>query len=99
MPKSRQARQPGRGEVIPPLTVLQRVSALLKEHLSIFPSKPDLTEEEIHHWHQDLNAYPLEAIEYAFDSWRRNGRFFPVYADILELCRTWNPPEQVTTLR
>jgi hypothetical protein len=91
MPRSTTQRRKGRGEVIPPLTALQRVSALLKEHLAIFTTKTDLTDEEVEHWHHDLSPYRLEAIEYAFDNWRRNGRFFPVYADIIELCEAWEP--------
>lgn len=91
MPQSKTRRRPGHGEIITPLSVSDRIDSILKEHLSIFPSKPELTVEEIEHWHQDLSAYPLEAIEYAFDGWRRNGRFFPVYADILELCKAWEP--------
>lgn len=95
MPSSRQRRRSGRGEVMPPLSVLDRIDALLKEHLSIFPTKTELTEPEIEHWHRDLNPYTVEAIEYAFDSWRRNGRFFPVYADIIELCQAWEPPVKI----
>ena len=97
MPQSKQRRRAGHGEVIQPLSVLDRIDLLLKEHLSIFPSKPELTAEEIEHWHQDLNVFPLEAIEYAFNEWRRNGHFFPVYDDILQLCRAWQPPEKATT--
>jgi hypothetical protein len=93
MPRSRRRRQPGHGEVVPPLSVSDRIDSLLKEHLSIFPSKPELSEAEIEHWHRDLNDFRMEAIEYAFDNWRRNGRFFPVYADIIELCEQWEPTE------
>lgn len=99
MPQSKQRRRAGHGELIPPLSVSDRIDSLLKEHLAIFPSKPELTPEEYEHWHRDLNAFPLEAIEYAFDSWRRNGHFFPVYVDIIEICQSWNPPEQVSTAR
>jgi hypothetical protein len=80
---------------MPPLTVFERVNELLKEHLAIFPSKTELTEAEIEHWHRDLESYPLAAIEWAFDNWRRNGRFFPVFADIIDLCSAWAPHQQM----
>ena len=91
MPQSKQRRRPGRGEVVPPLSVFDRIDSLLKTQLSIFSSKPELTVEEIEHWHSDLSRYPIAAIEYAFEEWRRNGHFFPVYDDILQLCRGWQP--------
>lgn len=94
MPQSKPRRRKGHGELVPPLSVLDRIDSLLKEHLSIFPSKPELTEAEIEHWHQDLGSFPMEAIEYAFDSWRRNARFFPVYADIVELCGAWRSSQK-----
>lgn len=86
-------RRKGHGEVVPPLSTSDRIDSLLKEHLAIFPSKSELTEGEIEHWHRDLGQYQTAAIEWAFDTWRRNGHFFPVYADITSLCEAWNPPE------
>src|SRR3954470_14690403 len=94
MPSSRQHRRKGHGAVMPPLSVFERIDSLLKEHLSIFPSKAELMEMEIEHWHHDLSQHRVEAIEFAFDNWRRNGRFFPVFADIIELCEAWEPTER-----
>jgi hypothetical protein len=93
MPQSRPRRRKGHGEVMPPLNVSERIDSLLKEHLSVFPSKPELTDAEIEHWHKDLSPWPIAAIEWAFDCWRRNGRFFPVYGDILDLVTAWEPAE------
>lgn len=91
MPKSRPRRRPGHGELIPPSSVSDRIDSLLKEHLAIFPSKAELTQEEYEHWHGDLGRFSIQAIEYAFEEWRRNGHFFPVYDDILQLCKAWQP--------
>ncbi len=94
MPSSPRRRRSGHGEVIPPLLVSDRIDLLLKEQLSIFTTKPELTEAEIEHWHRDLGGYPITAIEFAFDNWRRNGHFFPVYADVIQLCESFLPPQQ-----
>ncbi len=93
MRRSTTQRRKEHGEVIPPLSVSDRIDSLLKEHLAIFTTKTELTEAEIEHWQRDLGRYSLAAIEYAFDCWRRGGRFFPVYADIIELCDAWLPSE------
>jgi hypothetical protein len=95
MPRSQQRRRKGHGELRPPLSVLERVRLLLEEQLITFPSKRELTDAEIEHWHRDLNPYRLDTIEWAFDNWRRNGHFFPVYADIVEMCETWQPDDPI----
>ena len=91
MPKSTTRKRKGRGEAMPPLSVSDQIDLLLKEHLAIFPSKPELTDAEIEHWHRDLTPYPLQAIDWAFDNWRKNGHFFPVPSDILDQCQAWAP--------
>lgn len=91
MPQSRPRRRKGNGEVVPPLSVSDRIDSLLKEHLTIFPSKGDVTVEEIEHWHRDLQPFPVQAIEWAFDCHRRNARFFPLYGEILDLCIAYAP--------
>ncbi len=45
----------------------------------------------------DLAPYPVEAIEWALDSWSRNAKVLPALIDILQLLRTWivdNTPEE-----
>lgn len=91
MPQSKTRRRKGRGEVVPPLNVLERVDSLLKEMLDIFKEKLELTDSEIEHWHHDLGPFSLAAIEYAFECHRRNGRFFPVYGQILDICISYEP--------
>ena len=91
MPKSKTRKRNGRGEVIPPLSKLQRIDELLKIQRDTFPQK-ELTPEEIERWEKDLANYPLEAIEYAFDQHRRLAMFFPVPGQILELCESYSPP-------
>ena len=94
MPKSRQRRRNGHGEIVPPLSKLDRIGELLKIQVETFPQK-ELSAEEIARWEKDLSDYRLEAIEWAFDNWRRNGNWFPVPSDIISLCDSWMPAEQV----
>lgn len=93
MPKSKQQKPKASGVVMPPLSVSDRIDSLLKEHLAIFPSKGELTDEEIQHWHKDLAPFSLVAIEWAFDNWRRSGLFFPLYGAILDMCVSYEPPQ------
>lgn len=44
-----------------------------------------LAAPEIEVWKQFLESYSQKAIEYAFENWQRNGRFFPKPKEILEL--------------
>jgi hypothetical protein len=92
MPQSKPRRRKGNGEVVMPLSVSERIFELLKLQANTFPPK-ELSQDEVERWIRDLEPFSLEAIEYAFDKWRTNGRFFPVPADILDLCSSWNPPE------
>lgn len=48
-----------------------------------------LTVDEGQVWKEFLATYSSAAIEYAFENWQRNGRFFPKPADILELIRAF----------
>jgi len=91
MPRSSQRRRPGRGELLLPLTTLDRIDYWLEEMCRTFPGK-ELESQEIANWHKDLGNHPIAAIDYAFENWRRNGRFFPVYADVLDLISAWQPP-------
>jgi hypothetical protein len=90
MLRSTQHKHNAQGELIPPSSKLDAIDACLKDMSRTWPMK-ELTPEEINHWHLDLGVFPLLAINWAFDSWRRNGRFFPVFGDILDLCVAWEP--------
>ena len=90
MPRSTQHKAKGHGEVISPSSVLDRIDYWLKEMRRTFPQK-ELEPEEIANWHRDLERFPIEAIDWSFENWRRNGRFFPVYGDILDQCASWKP--------
>jgi hypothetical protein len=94
MHKSTTRRRSGHGEILPPLTLRDRIADLLTVQVQTFPQK-DLTTAEVDRWVMDLSGYRQEAIEFAFDNWRRNGNFFPVPSDILSLCDAWMPKEQV----
>jgi hypothetical protein len=37
----------------------------------------------------DLGPYPVQAIEWALDSWGRNAKVLPAFADLLQLLRSW----------
>jgi hypothetical protein len=96
MPQSRQRRRKGHGEIVPPLSKLQRIQELLKIQSETFPQK-ELSPDEIGRWETDLAGYAMEAIEYAFDTHRRLAMFFPVPGQIIELCRTYLPESETTT--
>lgn len=95
MPRSKPHKAKDKGEISTPST-LSAIKNCLKDMQRTYPQK-ELTEEEVEHWVQDLSPFPARAIDWAFDNWRRNGRFFPVYGDILDQCITWAPPEQTHT--
>lgn len=42
----------------------------------------------------DLNRYSEEAIKFAFEEHRLLAMYFPVPGQIIDLCRTWQPPQQ-----
>lgn len=90
MPRSTQHNRRGKGEVLRPSNKGDRIRELLKVQLQTFPQK-ELYPEEVGHWEADLDPFPLPAIEWAFENWRRNGRRFPVYGDILDYCIVWEP--------
>jgi hypothetical protein len=75
---------------MPPLSKLDRIGELLKIQVDTFPPK-ELSLEEIARWEQDLGQFPIQAIEWAMENWRKHGRFFPVPADILDQCIAWEP--------
>lgn len=76
-----------------PILKDQLVRDCLKIQLMTFPNK-ELFEEEIANWVRDLSPFPASAIEWAFENWRRNGRFFPVYGDIIDQCIGWEPADK-----
>lgn len=90
MPKSRPRKSSGRTGTTPLLLKPDRIDELLKIQQETFPQK-ELSAEEINRWHQDLEPYQMDAIEWAFDNWRRNGHFFPVPGDIIDQCDAWTP--------
>lgn len=96
MPQSKPRRRAGHGEIIPPLSKQERIHELLKIQLETFPAK-ELTPEEIVRWEQDLDNYPMDAIEWAFEEHRRMAMFFPVPAQILQLCGAWEPSQRPNT--
>jgi hypothetical protein len=91
MPSSKPRKRNARGEVMPPLSVLEHVDNWLKKMLDYHPAKGSLSESEIEDWHRDLSPFPVEAIDYSFEAYRRNGGKFPVPRDILDVCVTWAP--------
>jgi len=93
MPSSKQRKRSAQGELIAPSSVLDVIDNCLKEMCRTFPQK-ELAAEEIENWHRDLGVFPVEAIKWSFENWRRNGRFFPVYGDIIDQCVAWEPVKQ-----
>jgi hypothetical protein len=48
-----------------------------------------LTATEGQAWKEFLIPFSQKAVEWAFDQWQRNGRFFPKPKEIIELCQTF----------
>ena len=92
MPQSKPRRRTGHGEIVPPLSKLDRIGELLQIQLETFPQK-ELTPAEIARWEQDLSGFSLEAIEFAFDTHRQLAMFFPVPFQIIDICKTFVPPK------
>lgn len=89
MPSSK-ARKRKDSEEDSPILKHARIRECLKIQLQTFPQK-ELFEEEIANWERDLDPFQIVAINEAFDAWRRNGRWFPVYGDIIDLCIAYQP--------
>lgn len=90
MPKSKPPKSSAKSGTTTHLSKQDKIDELLKIQQETFPNK-ELSPEEINRWHMDLEPYRLEAIEWAFDNWRRNGHFFPVPGDILDQCEVFSP--------
>lgn len=89
MPPYRPNKRRASSAAQPLLNVSDAIDSILKEMQNIFPK--ELTDAEIEHWHRDLQPFPIPTIEWAFDAHRRNGRFFPVFGEILDLCIAYAP--------
>jgi hypothetical protein len=48
------------------------------------------TETRMQQLCDDLNNYPVDAIEWALDAWGRNAKVLPALADLIQLLRTWH---------
>lgn len=92
MPRRRQSKTAYAQEIVPSSTKLDAINSWLAKMLDRFPQKGTITESEVVDWHHDLTPFSLEAIEYAFDAHRRNAIFFPMNAQILDLCISYDPP-------
>jgi hypothetical protein len=93
MPRSQQGKRKPSSSIVPPLNVQERIDELLKIQLTTFPEKGVLDVGEIERWHRDLEPFPIQGIEWAFENWRKSGRFFPRPGDILDQCIAWEPAE------
>jgi hypothetical protein len=76
------------------LTKREKIIGYL-QHLAL-PSvfNRELTEADYDVWDKLLAPYPEAAIDYAFDNWGRNGKFFPRPSSILELIGAWKLSNQ-----
>ena len=95
MPSSTTRKRNVSGEDSPTSNKRELINRVLKVQLQTFPQK-ELFAEEIGNWERDLDHFTVEQIEWAFDCWRRNGRWFPVYGDIIDLCIAYEPPTKST---
>lgn len=94
MPKSSRGKTKTAQSIVPTSQKQDAIDRLLQKMLDAFPAKGTITPDEIADWHRDLNPFSLEAIEFAFDSHRRNAIFFPIYGQIIDLCISYDPPGQ-----
>jgi hypothetical protein len=81
-------------EMTPTLRKLDVIDKWLQKMLAAFPAKGELTPEEIQDWHRDLNPFSEAAIDYAFECHRRTAIFFPMYGQIIDICVSFEPPNQ-----
>jgi len=65
--------------------LLARVLALLS-HYRMDPHPPEVEQRLADDWAEDLETYPLWAVEDAARSWRRSRRFKPQPAEMVALC-------------
>lgn len=65
--------------------LLARVLALLS-HYRMDPHPPEVEQRLADDWAEDLEAYPLWAVEDAARIWRRSRRFKPQPAELIALC-------------
>jgi len=99
MPQSSRNKNKYAQEMLPSSQKLDAIDNCLQKMLDAFPQKGRLTPEEVQDWHRDLTPFSLQAIEFAFDSHRRNAIFFPLYGQILDLCISFdgtNIPKNTT---
>lgn len=92
--RSKQSKTKHAQEILPTSQKLDAVLKWLQKMLDAFPQKGKVTQEEIEDWCRDLTPFSLQAIDFAFESHRRNALFFPLYGQILDLCISYDPPEQ-----
>jgi hypothetical protein len=92
MPPYRQRKDKKLGELLRPSHESDRILDLLRIQASQFHH--ELEEDELKRWLRDLSKFQLKAIDFAFEQWRMNGRFFPMPADIMQLCSAWAPEEK-----
>lgn len=79
---------------LPETTAVQMFSptSLVEKYLTVQTRihGKDMTVEEAEVWKKKLSHYSDSAIEYAFEAWERNGKFFPKPAEIIELIDAHN---------
>jgi len=54
-----------------------------------------LTTDEGKVWMDLVGIYSSKAIEFAFENWQRNGRFFPKPKEIIDLCESYKQSQLV----
>lgn len=78
--------------------LLTRVLALLS-HYRAEANPPQVERLMAEDWAEDLQDYPMEAIEHAARWWRRNKKFRPAICEIRELCEEFVREERVALER
>ena len=80
-------------EIVPSSQKFDAISDWLQKMLDRFPAKGKLTESEVQDWIRDLTPFSVAAINFAFEKMRL-GIFFPMNGQVIDLCLSYDPPEQ-----
>ena len=98
MSPSKRSKTKSVQEIVPSSQKLDVITNWLQKMLDRFPAKGRITESEIQDWHKDLSAFSIAAIDFAFEKHRTNAIFFPLNAQIIDLCISYEPADSPTVI-
>ena len=86
-----QSNRPSQNEMQPELERPSHESDRIDNALLVMSTRLGraVSADRVAQWHKDFSPYPIQAIEYALDSWGRNGKMMPALSELLGLLRTY----------